>query len=341
MNLVDASEQDIEFVLAGTAALWSDGLDQAAYAGFIHTLRRSAWARTGAYRFVALRDDDGRVLSAMKLYRLKARAGGREVTLGGVGAVFTPPALRGRGHAARLIEEVHREMAARGDEASLLYSEIGAGYYERLGYRALDPCAARLGVPSGGEAAAPTASLRRVEPGEAPEGIVALRAAEDAGVSFALARDPAYWEQLRLRVEIPERHLGTARWESRLMVDERGGATRGFLWSLLREPSSATSHDGGAAARVLEFGESAPRECLPGLLDDLFAACRRRGIDSVEVWQAGELARRDPRLRPGGACAPRRLDPAPVVPMWCPLGSDASALAAALQGAPLLMSDVF
>src|SRR5688572_10123165 len=161
MNLTDATEQEIDHVLEGTRALWSDGLEHEAYAEFVRALRRTAWARAGSYRFVTLRGEGGRVLSAMKLYRFTARAGGRAVTLGGVGALFTPPEVRGRGHAARLLERAHDEMAARGDAAALLHSEIGAAYYRRFGYRALDPGAAWIDVPAGGAAAGDVPEIGR------------------------------------------------------------------------------------------------------------------------------------------------------------------------------------
>jgi predicted N-acetyltransferase YhbS len=340
MSLTDADDAQIETVLEGTHALWSDGLDRGAYLAFVRALRQTAWGRRGGYRFVVMPDEAGRILCAMKLYRFEARAGGRPITVGGVGALFTPPDRRGRGHAARLLERAHEEMAARGDAASLLHSEIGDAYYARLGYRRLDPDAARLQVPETGAAVGAAGHLRRLGPGESPDILRRLRDTEDGQAPFALTHDEAYREYLLMRAEIPSTHLGERRWQSRLVVDERGGEVRGYLWSLLREPSDASAHDGGAAARVLEFAEASAGASLPRLLDDLFGACRRRGIASVEAWQAGELARRDPRLsRPG---AMRRSEALPVVPMWRPLCEPAaSGLPEAFAGASLLLSDVF
>jgi predicted N-acetyltransferase YhbS len=342
MIWADADDAQIEEVLERTHALWSDGLDRSAYKAYVRSLKDTPWGRSGAYRFVVLRDPEGRVASAMKLYRFAARAGGRRITVGGVGALYTPPEQRGRGHAARLLELVHEAMAARGDAASLLYSEIGAEYYTRLGYRALDPGAAHLAVPvaaAGAEAPAP--GLRRLGPGEAQQAIACrLREAEDAPAAFALEHDEAYRDYLARRMEIPSESLGESRWESRFVVDQRRGQTRGYLWSLLREPTSASAHDGGAAARLLDFGEESPGSSLPALLDDLHRACRTRGIDRVEVWQARDLARRDPRLAAPGALS--SVATLPVVPMWRPLdASQASVLEEAFEGAALHLCDVF
>lgn len=339
MDITDATDTQIEAILDGTHALWSDGLERPAYGAYVRALRETAWGRAGGYRFLALRDEGGRVVSAMKLYRFEARAGDHRITIGGVGALFTPPADRGRGHAARLLDFAHAEMAARGDAASLLHSEIGEGYYERLGYLRIEPDAAWIRVP----AASPepfSVMLRRVGPGEPATALHLVREAEDRRAAFALLRDAHYWDYLRRRAEIPSRHMGEQRWESRLVVHEREGKVLGYLWSLLREPPAAAAHDGGAAARVLELGESTAGSSLPLLLDDLFGACRRRGIAAVEVWQGGEMARRDPRCRQPGALS--RPESLPVIPMWRPLRDDLRAdLAATLRGAPLLLSDVF
>ena len=51
-------------------------------------------------------DDEGRLLATAKEYRFDVRADGREGWMCGIGAVFTPPDRRGRGHASALVEEM-------------------------------------------------------------------------------------------------------------------------------------------------------------------------------------------------------------------------------------------
>ncbi len=337
MIVRDATDAEIERVLEETHALWSDGMDREDYARFIPSLMSTAWARSGHYRFLAMVDAAGDLACAMKLYRLDARVDGRRCTLGGVGAVFTLPRHRRRGHAAALIEQAHAWMREGGDAASLLHSEIGSAYYEKLGYRPLDPSAVMLQVlPASPD---PPSRLRVLSAGGGSDldQVMALRGEEDGDRAFVLERDPSYWEILRARVEIPMKALGFERWESRLVLDP----DRGFLWSLLRDPA-VCAHDGGAAARILELAETRPGAALPGLLDDLLAVCRRRGITTIESWNADDLVRRDPRLAAGGSAAPRRLQPPPVVPMWKPLDDAATpGLERALAGAPLHLSEVF
>src|SRR5688572_10790258 len=129
MNVRDATDAEIGQVLEGTHALWSDGLDPRAYERFVRDMMATRWARGGSYRFLVMDEPGGDLACAMKLYRLEARVDGSRRTFGGVGAVFTFPGHRRRGHAAAMMARAHAWMRERGDVASLLHSEIGAGYY--------------------------------------------------------------------------------------------------------------------------------------------------------------------------------------------------------------------
>ncbi|HEY3176403.1 MAG TPA: GNAT family N-acetyltransferase [Candidatus Polarisedimenticolia bacterium] len=329
MLLRDADPAEIDQILSHTHALWSDGLEPAAYREFIATLMASDWAKEGGgnYRFLVLADEaTGEVAAATKLYRFAARLDGDLVPVGGVGAVFTLPHARRRGHAADLISQAHTIMAGRGDVLSLLYSEIGAGYYARLGYRELAPHAVRIQVPERGR---PAAGLRPMHRGELDE-VVRIREKEDAAASFCLARDHACWKYLLARASYPTLHLGREIWEKRLMLAEGGS---GYLWAHFGKDHL------GAGARLLEFGERAPGAALTALLDDLFDECRRRGVAEVEAWLPPALAERDPRLC-GALVAP--VEPSPVVPMWFPLDREAAAdLERHASAAALHLTDVF
>lgn len=315
MKLRDATTSEIEGVLEQTHALWSDGLDPASYLDYIRTLMASEWAGQGErnYRFLVLVDDAGEQwVAGLKLYRFTARLDDELIPVGGIGAVFTPPAQRRSGYAAAMIGKTHDLMARRGDQISLLFSEIGAEYYARLGYRGLDPGATRIQVASSsaGGAGAPI-GLKRMHRNDLDD-VIRLREREDAGAGFALVRDRALWKYMLARASYPTLHLGRERWESRLMTDPG----RGYLWSMFGD-----SHE-GASAKLLEFGEAEPGCSLPGLLDDFFAECRRRGVAEFDAWLTPSHAARDPRLAGHSAT---RLTPPPVVPMWRPIDRVAGA----------------
>jgi hypothetical protein len=81
--------------------------------------------------------DGNTLLASAKRYDFHAVVGSNHVPILGIGAVFTPEALRGRGHAHALIESMVEDAVARGCAYALLFSEIGTAYYERAGFRVL------------------------------------------------------------------------------------------------------------------------------------------------------------------------------------------------------------
>ncbi|MFQ5700705.1 MAG: GNAT family N-acetyltransferase [Acidobacteriota bacterium] len=312
MILRDASPQERDEVLEQTHALWSDGLDLAAYREYVRTMMESSWAKAGNLRFLVLvRRADQRVLAAVKLYRLRACLNEMPVMVGGVGAVFTLPSERGHGHAAEMISRAHKIMAERGDLISLLYSEIGAVYYARMGYQEMDPHPVSLRVPEqppAGPSAPPVRRMHRTD----LEQVMQIRKTDDGPAMFRLCRDSDYWKYLLARASFPTASLGRNRWESRLMLAGRDG----YLWSLFTEGPE------GPAARLLEFGEVRPGAALPALLDELFEQCRSRGIRSIDAWLSSGKAARDRRL----ADLITPVPSAGVVPMWFPLEEQAAAL---------------
>ena len=90
------------------------------------------WGRNHLHRLALV--DDGKVVASAKRYDLQVVAGDRTVPAVGVGAVFTPPAWRGRGHARQLVDLMLADAADRGCRYALLFSEIGAAYYESMGF---------------------------------------------------------------------------------------------------------------------------------------------------------------------------------------------------------------
>ena len=336
MELRDASSAEIDGILSGTHALWSDGLDPDAYGDFIRTLMATDWARQGGYRFLVLIGDRGGApLAGMKLYRFTARLGGEAITVGGIGAVFTPPELRRHGHAATMLRMSHAIMAERGDRLSLLFSEIGAGYYSRLGYLTMDARPARLVVPPepAVRATPPPAPLQRMHRNDLDR-IMALRDDGDAGSPFALTRDRTYWKYLLARASYPTLALGRERWESRLMMAGR----HGYLWSLFGD-----THE-GSSAKLLEFAEAEPGAALPALLDDFHDECRRRGATHADVWNTDRWMRADPRLAasPATQHEPAAALPPSAVPMWLPLDLAAGAAMERAAGSALLqLTDLF
>ena len=85
-------------------------------------------------------EEEWRALSHVGLVRAKVRAGGREVTVGGVGGVVTRPEAQGRHLVHAAMQEAARYMCAdMGVEFGMLFCLPRlAPFYERQGWRLVE-----------------------------------------------------------------------------------------------------------------------------------------------------------------------------------------------------------
>ncbi|HKW00333.1 MAG TPA: GNAT family N-acetyltransferase [Vicinamibacterales bacterium] len=183
MRLVTAEAGVLTEILDGTYPIWGEGLSRDAYEKWNRAQMETIWGRANLRR-VAL-TDGGRVLSSAKRYDLEALSGGRRARVLGIGAVFTDPSLRGQGHAAALVEAMIADAAARGCELALLFSEIGAAYYERLGFHVIAQRVPTIEVVR--KPGAPAQLVRAGEPTDF-DAIAEMAARARHGAAFALDR---------------------------------------------------------------------------------------------------------------------------------------------------------
>ena len=185
MNIVLAENDILERILDATFPIWNEGLSRTAYGQWNRAQLRTPWGRRHLQRF-ALMDDRGVVLATAKQYRFDVRAGDREGWMCGIGAVFTPPEQRGRGHASALIERLVSRAQLEGALMASLFSEIGAAFYERLGFTGvlLDEVTITVNKKGG----APAMLVRAGEERDL-EAVAAMHAGRSASAPFALRRD--------------------------------------------------------------------------------------------------------------------------------------------------------
>jgi GNAT superfamily N-acetyltransferase len=136
MRIVAVEGSLVEPIFDLTHPVWHEGLSRRAYSQWNTAQLATPWGREHLQRF-ALVDDGGRLLASAKRYRYPIRLDGREGWMSGLGAVFTPPDRRGHGYAGVLIERLLERERRDGALCAGLFSEIGAAFYERYGFRAV------------------------------------------------------------------------------------------------------------------------------------------------------------------------------------------------------------
>jgi predicted N-acetyltransferase YhbS len=157
-RLVNAEGPILDQILRTTYEIWHEDLSRAAYGRFYAAQLATAWGR-GRVRTLALVDGD-EVLASAKLYLFDATLDTRPIRVAGIGAVFTPPARRGRGAARALLDQVLERAAADAADLALLFSEIGPDYYARLGFAAIATTDRRLRVAESERHGAPATMVR-------------------------------------------------------------------------------------------------------------------------------------------------------------------------------------
>lgn len=135
VTYISAAGASLTQILEASYPIWNEGLSFDGYVRYNAVQARTAWGAAHQRR-MALVDGDT-VLSSAKWYDIDAQLDATPRRVLGIGAVFTPDAQRGHGYAADLIERMTKEAAREGYHAAVLFSEIGAPYYERLGFTAI------------------------------------------------------------------------------------------------------------------------------------------------------------------------------------------------------------
>ena len=290
--LRDLTDREREEYFRGVQPIWGGGLNPDRFVAF---QRRLADSREAAqrYRLFGLFDGD-RLLSAMKAYDLGGSYAGEPLRVFGIGAVYTPPSLRRRGHARRMLELALDEHRSRAYDAAVLFSDIGGAYYERLGFRALEreECTAEADdLPRGGTA-------HPAGPGDEDLLVRIFARARAGDRELALARDGWVLSFQLRRLRELARARGMVEPEWGIHIVKPGGEAAAML-RLSRE-----------AVDVLDAGwtNAELREPLLAALRDFLL---RSGRSRLRLWPAHQLRGLfSPRPRPGAIAmvAPLRPD---------------------------------
>jgi GNAT superfamily N-acetyltransferase len=177
--------------------MWGDGRTFERYAADFVAVANSAYGKRRPFT-IGLRED-GELVSSCKNYDREIRWNDVALRTTGIGAVFTPPRLRGRGCAAAMLGALLDAERAAGRDVAFLYSDIHPLYYERLGFHA---------VPSR------LFTLRADALDGSPAGARPIEAADWAAVRrcfdalertrpWSFRRTPLVWDWMRKRWDAP------------------------------------------------------------------------------------------------------------------------------------------
>lgn len=131
-ELVRADDPLVLEILNASYPIWNEGLTLDDYRRWNDLQTRTAWGKEHIWRVALV--EGGEYLASAKWYDLECRREGKPMRVLGIGAVFTPQSQRGRGRAKELLAKMMEQAAREGYHAALLFSEIGAPYYEQMGF---------------------------------------------------------------------------------------------------------------------------------------------------------------------------------------------------------------
>ena len=136
LNLVTLRPDEyVAEVLPQTQALWAGARSFDEYVAEFVAITASGWGKR-RFRTVGIRID-GVLGASLKRYERTLRCGARTFRAAGIGAVFTPPALRGRGYATALLGAFLDAERRAGTDLAYLFSDIRPAFYESVGFVAL------------------------------------------------------------------------------------------------------------------------------------------------------------------------------------------------------------
>ena len=192
-----SSDAYVREVLPYTHPLWGEGRTFERYVDDFRAVAGSAYAKRRNFT-TGLRDASVLACSC-KTYERELRFGGTSLRATGIGAVFTPEPLRGRGYASAMLGALLDAERANGCDVAFLYSDIHPAFYEKLGFIALPSrlTTVRASLLDGSAAGA--------VPLEAQDWPAVRRCFEalDVERSWSLRRTPPVWEWMRDRWNAP------------------------------------------------------------------------------------------------------------------------------------------
>lgn len=285
-----------------TAKLWAGRRRMETYIAQTIEIAESPFGKR-SYRTFGLFDGD--VLTAScKRYERAVRLGAGRLRTFGLGAVFTPEPLRGRGYASAMIAMLLDAGRDAGYDAAFLYSDIRPQFYEALGFRRQPSRTISLRTDA--------LTKQRVEIGRLEDrdwpGVRRAFGSLERARTWCFARTPLVWSWVEMRVRHGSEHARGG--EAHFVVRNRAGVRAYVLGVRVPERDAYV---------VDEFGIASERdaEIVPPLLRGAAGDLRR-----IAGWLPPDGAR---ALLPRGSVRDRKDGVFMIAPLtragrqWCAL----------------------
>lgn len=300
-------EQYARAVLPLSAALWAGKRSMATYTTQTLEIANGGYGKR-YYRTIGLYDGASLAASCKRYERLVRLGVGRLRTFG-LGAVFTPEQLRGRGYASTMIGMLLDAGREAGFDAAFLYSDIRPQFYEDLGFRVQPSRTITLRTDTLAKARVEIARLDDSDWGDVRRAFSGL----DRKRTWSFMRTPLVWDWVRMRLRHGSEHMRGA--EANFVVRERGTVRAYVLGMRVPERDSYV---------VDELGYSSDRAAA---LVQLLLRGAAGDLRRITGWLPPDAAR---RLLPRGIVRDRREAVFMIAPLsdlgtwWCKLASRAS-----------------
>jgi GNAT superfamily N-acetyltransferase len=224
-DLVVVEGPYLQQVLDHSYPVWHDGLSRDGYGRYYAAQVATPWGGGHLQRLALV--EKGEVLASAKLYAFDAILDGIPLRIAGIGALFTAPAHRGRGHARALVERLLERAAGDGVDLALLFSIIGADYYNRLGFETV---------------ATTDLSLRVIEDTRRGAPMTLVRAGEERDLADVVALGRVRAERYRLHFDRDRDFLRHAIVKKRLLAGLGPAGQRELQFFIAEEGASAVAY---------------------------------------------------------------------------------------------------
>ena len=192
-----APEEYVRTVLPDTFGLWGNKRTFERYVEDFRELAASTYAKRRDFTIGVYEDCE--LVASCKTYDREIRWQEQSLRAVGIGAVFTPSRVRGRGYATAMLGALLDAERDAGRDVAFLFSDIHPGFYTRLGFIALPSRLITIRASSLGDDRIVATPLENRDWPAVRRCFEAM----DAERAWSLRRTPLVWDWMRRRWNAP------------------------------------------------------------------------------------------------------------------------------------------